>query len=225
MSFENITIYAFENIFKNSLNHTLIFLSVQTVNAQEDPLNETSCSWEFDAMNRNMWGPDGQPFNIDIDYDIFWIEESFSQTIGQIWTDPLFGTRWGAVATIDFWMLMGSRFSMHGFSTGSVDVQYNGEINTNFPDDNTFNPGETLTVESEWHPLPGWELTTHFPTAGWVSLDFFWGVHFTIDATVCVGACTDFTFGMSNPTHQYDSINIFYLNSFYRAIQLSLYGK
>lgn len=192
----------------------LFFTSFQSIKAQEDPLNKTVCGWEFDAIHRNMWGPDGQPFDIELDYDIFWIEESMNQTIGDIWTDPFFGTRWGAVVTIDFWMLAGARFSMHGFTTGSVDVEYNGLITTDFPNDNTFNPGQTLTVESEWHPLPGWDLSTHFPSAGVVSLDFFWGVHFMVDATICVGACTDFSFGINNPTHQYDSINIFQINTF-----------
>ena len=193
----------------------LLFLVLPKLKSQDgDPLNKTECGWYFEAMNRNMWGPEGQPFNIDIDYDLFWIEESFNQSIGQIWTDPLFGTRWGALIEIDFWMLAGMRFSMHGFSTGSIDVRYGGNIVTDFPDDLTFNPGQTITVESQWTPTNDWELTTHFPTAGWVSLDFFWGVHFMIDAQICVGACMEFDFGISNPTHQYDSINIFYLNTF-----------
>ena len=84
------------------------------------------------------------------------------------------------------------RFSMHGFSTGSIDVRYGGNIVTDFPDDLTFNPGETITVESQWTPTNDWELTTHFPTAGWVSLDFFWGVHFMM-MQICVGLAWSLT--------------------------------
>lgn len=180
----------------------------------EDPVNDVSCDIHFDAQNRNMWGPDGEPFSLDFDYDIFWIEPSFNQSIGDIVTDPIFGTQWGAMITIDFWSLLGSRFSMHGFQTGHVDVTYNAEINHDLPNDLSFNPGETVTIESDWAPLPGWDLSTQFPTAGWVSLDFFVGLHFMIDAQICLGGCTNFSFGVNNPTHEYDSINIFYINTF-----------
>lgn len=180
----------------------------------EEPTNDLSCDIHFDAQNRNMWGPEGEPFSLDFDYDIFWIEPSFNQSIGDIWEDPIFGSQWGAIVTIDFWSLLGSRFSMHGFQTGHVDVTYNAEINHNLPNDLSFNPGETITVESDWAPLPGWDLSTQFPTAGWVSLDFFIGIHFMVNAQICVGGCTDFSFGINNPTHEYDSINIFYINTF-----------
>lgn len=201
-------------IIKFTLLLSLLINFSLVSNSQEDPTNDLSCDIHFDAQNRNMWGPEGEPFSLDFDYDIFWVEPSFNQTIGDIWTDPIFGSQWGAMVTIDFWSLLGSRFSMHGFQTGHVDVTYNAEINHDFPNDMSFNPGETVTIESDWHPLPGWDLSTQFPTAGWVSLDFFVGIHFMVNTQICVGGCTNFSFGINNPTHNYDSINIFYLNTF-----------
>ena len=37
----------------------LLFLVLPKLKSQDgDPLNKTECGWYFEAMNRNMWGPE-----------------------------------------------------------------------------------------------------------------------------------------------------------------------
>lgn len=168
-------------------------------------------TYDVDWMtaNQNMWGPNGSPFTINMDIDLFDIAFGDTSSVNAITT--IFGAQFGMAFTIGTWLELGSTFSLHGFTTGSIDVDYPTTIDLTFPNNYTFNPGSTVTINSDYTVDPGWALDSYFPSAGIAQLDLFFGFGLFIDVTVCVFSCTSFTpININIPT---DSINIFYLNS------------
>lgn len=164
-------------------------------------------TWETEYQN--MWGPNGSPFSIDTTIELFWFD--MDTTINIDFIQDIFGGQFGAALNVDTWFEIGSVFSIHGFTTGSIDATYPVTIDLTFPDNYTFNPGENITINSDYEVLPGWDLSSHFPTAGVMQLDLFFGFGLTVDATICLWDCWTFTpIDIQVPT---DSINIFYLNS------------
>lgn len=164
-------------------------------------------TWETE--NQNMWGPNGQPFTIDTNITLFWFD--YDTLISINFIQNIFGGQFGAALDVDSWLDIGAVFGIHGFTTGSVDATYPVTIDLTFPDNYTFNPGSNVTINSEYDVLPGWDLTSHFPSAGVIQLDLFFGFGLDIDATVCLWNCWSFeVINIQVPT---DSINIFYLNS------------
>ena len=164
-------------------------------------------TWETE--NQNMWGPNGTPFTIDTNIQLFWYD--YDTTISINFIQNIFGGDFGAALDVDSWLELGSVFGIHGFTTGSIDATYPVTIDLTFPDNYTFNPGSNVTINSEYDVLPGWDLTSHFPSAGVIQLDLFFGFGLDITATVCIWNCWTFTpINIQVPT---DSINIFYLNS------------
>ncbi len=183
-----------------------------------------NCCWVFKANSQthtvtydvdwithdqNMWGPNGSPFTINMDIDLFDISYGDTTSVGSI--TNILGGDFGAIIDIGAWIEAAATFSMHGFTTGSIDAEFPVEIDLTFPNNYTFNPGQTVTINSDYTVQPGWDLTTHFPTAGVTQLDFFFGFGLNITATVCIWSCVTFpALSIQIPT---DSINIFYLNS------------
>ncbi|HOY33039.1 MAG TPA: PKD domain-containing protein [Bacteroidales bacterium] len=159
--------------------------------------------------DQNMWGPNGSPFTLNMDIELFDISFGDTNTYGEIVS--FFGGDFGAEISIGTWIEAASVFSIHGFTTGSIDAEYPVEITLTFPDNYTFNPGQWVTINTDYTVEPGWDLTTHFPTAGIIQLDFFFGFGLDISATLCIWDCV--TFDVININIPTDSINIFYLNS------------
>jgi len=144
--------------------------------------------WHTEAQD--MWGPNGSAFTMDTSINIIDVNESGVNTAGSIVN--ILGGDFGAMLTIDYWLRMGSNFNIDGFTTGWVDVNYPTIINLTYPDSMMFNPGQTITIESNYQVDTGWFLTTQFPTSGHVSLDFYFGFNIDVDAEVCVWSCTYF---------------------------------
>jgi len=142
--------------------------------------------------------------------NLFNVAFNETQTIGAI--ENFAGGQFGAEATINAWMDMGANFFINGFTTGSVDLDYPVRIDLTFPSPYTFNPGEWITINSWYDVMPGWDLSTYFPTAGVMGLDFYFGAGLKIDVNVCVYSCMNFN--LIDVQVPVDTIHIFYLNSF-----------
>lgn len=163
--------------------------------------------WETE--NQNMWGPNGSPIQLDFDYNIFHFGWDTAVSFGSI--ETILGAQFGAIFNLDSYLEMGTTFSMHGFNSGSVDVTYPARIFLTFPDDSTFNPGDFVTVNSTYDVLPGWDLSTHFPTAGVASLNLDFGMSMDLSGTVCLFSCVPIN--IMNIDVPYDTITIFEVNS------------
>jgi gliding motility-associated-like protein len=172
----------------------------------------------YSTHNQDMWGVGGA-FSLDMDYDLFniQVDEGFSESF----IEDILGSQWGVGIEMGIWMFLRSTFSIHGFTLGSVDVDYPVEITLDFPDDYSFDHGETITIESSYEVMPGWALDTHFPTAGIIALDLEYGFGLNLDIIVCLFDCETIPIipPISIPVDPYstdplphDSIAIFYLN-------------
>lgn len=164
---------------------------------------------DWSTHDQNMWGPSGNPFTIDMDVNLFHIDFHENHSVGAI--TNIAGGQFGTQVVIDAWLDMGMNFSLNGFSTGSVDLDYPVRIDLTFPDPYTFNPGQTVTINSWYDVLPGWGLETHFPTAGVMALDFYFGTGIDIGVDVCVYSCMNIN--IIDEQVPVDTINIIYLNS------------
>ena len=172
----------------------------------------------YSTHDQDMWGA-GDSFSLDFDYDLFdiQIDEGFSEG----WIEDILGTQWGIGIEMGIWLYLHSTFSMHGFTLGSVDVDYPVEITLDFPDHYSFDHGETVTIHSWYEVLDGWALETHFPTAGIIALDLEYGFGLNFDIIVCMIDCETIPIipPLQFPVNPYstdplphDSIAIFYLN-------------
>ncbi|MFH2142067.1 MAG: PKD domain-containing protein [Bacteroidota bacterium] len=182
----------------------LIFSEKPAYNQTYSIINDVYWS----TQNQNMWGPNGSPFNINQTISLF--DVTFDTTLTFGYMDTILGLPTGALFTLDTWFEIGSTFEMTGFTTGWIDVNYPVEIELTFPDNYTWNPGQIVTVNSEYEVLPGWYLHSQFPHAGVISLDLDFGFDLDLDATVCLGGCTDFE--IIDVHVPLDSIVIFYIN-------------
>jgi len=164
---------------------------------------------DWSTQNQNMWGPNGSPFNINLNMNLFSVGFDTSMSFGSI-TNVL-GGQFGTMVDIDTWFQIGSDFIISGFTTGAVDVDYPVSIYLEVPDDNTFCTGDSVTIKSWYEVRPGWKLETHFPTAGIIALTMDFGFDLDVDATVCVFTCT--TIPIIDVHVPYDTITIIGLNS------------
>jgi len=165
---------------------------------------------DWSTHNQNMWGPNGNPFTVNMNVNLFHVGFNQTQSIGSI--TNFAGGQFGAEAVIHAWLSMGANFSLNGFSSGSVDLDYPVRVDLTFPSPYTFNPGQWITINSWYDVLPGWNLDTYFPTAGVMALDFYFGAGLDIDVNVCVYSCMNIN--LIDVQVPVDTIHIFYLNSF-----------
>lgn len=165
----------------------LLFFSLTVSKAQTHTI---SYNVDWHTEDQHMWGPDGNLFTMDTVINLFDVDEASNTSFGFI--ENIFGGDFGAAINIDYWLKMGLNFTIEGFSTGSVDVNYPTEIDLILPDDYTWNPGQTITIGSNYDVEPGWALESHFPTSGSISFDLYFGFNIDVDATICVWSCTTF---------------------------------
>ncbi|NLA25052.1 MAG: hypothetical protein GX879_08815, partial [Bacteroidales bacterium] len=198
---------------------TLIFaLSSLSTKAQNNA-NILTHDIHFSSYDQDMWGP-GDAFSLDFDYNLFNIQFNENPSIDFITDIPVVGPV-GVAWEAGFWAYLSSTFSMHGFTLGSIDIDYPVTITLDFPDHYSFDHGETILIETSYQVQDGWRLDSHFPTTGVIALDLRYGFGIYMDIIICVFDCETIpilpTLSVPiNPTHTdplpHDSIAIFYLN-------------
>ncbi len=187
------------------LSSLLILINSANLKAQTYTVS-TQIPWHTE--HQNMWGPNGDPFDINMTLDLFHVYYDTSMSIGYI--EDVLGGQFGANFNINTWMLLGSTFEMTGFTTGWIDVNYPVQVNLTFPNNYTWNPGEWVTIQSDYDLLDGWFLHSQFPQAGVISLDLDYGFGLDINADVCLYDCTNLQLiDIDVPA---DSLILFYLN-------------
>ncbi|HBX50959.1 MAG: hypothetical protein A2275_07045 [Bacteroidetes bacterium RIFOXYA12_FULL_35_11] len=163
----------------------------------------------YQTTNQYMWGPNGTIWSLDTALQLF--NQSWNESWGFEEIANIFGTQWGVAFETNTWGQLASTFTIHGFSSGSVDVTYPVRIHLNYPADNSFNPGQEVTITSSYEVLPGWDLSTHFPPVGSITLDMDFGLGANMALIACLGSCDTFNIfpPINIPT---DSITIFHIS-------------
>jgi len=162
----------------------------------------------WSTHHQNMWGPNGQPFHLNINQQLFNINFNDTNTFGGI--EYIFGLPFGAQFDLYTHLLLGSTFSISGFHTGWIDVDYPVRIDLTFPSPQTFMPGDWITINSRYHVMNGWNLSSSFPQDGVIDLDLDFGIHAQLDGTICFGACDNFN--IINVDVPDDSISIIHID-------------
>jgi gliding motility-associated-like protein len=143
---------------------------------------------EFHTVNQQMWAPASSPSpGLNKKFVIF-PEYSFHQPFStESFTLLSFaGLDFGAVMDGHIAFGVGPfEFEISEFTDGRVDVNYPANVTLIMPDDNTFNPGETIVIKSSFEAAPGAELLTHYPETGKIGL--YMGVMF--DASFGLKLC------------------------------------
>jgi gliding motility-associated-like protein len=194
----------------------VLLLAAQRLSAQDNILVHDIYFYSYD---QDMWGAGGA-FSLDFDYPL--IDLLIDESISEGWIEDygILGT-YGVAFEMGFYAYLSSTFSIHGFTLGSIDIDYPVEITLDFPDDYGFDPGETVTVETWYDVQDGWALDTHFPTLGVISLDLEYGFGVYANIIVCMFDCETIpilpTLSVPlNPPYNdpvpHDSIAVFYIN-------------
>jgi len=163
----------------------LALLSSSRVMAQDNSnILRHNINYHVDSLD--MWCG-GEATFIDFDYNL--IDLCLGAGCAE---DPsihmTFGSDAVAAINIDFnmFLYLNSTFSMHGFSSGYIGVDYPVQITLDFPDNNGFDHGETTPIHSTYTVQNGWAFNTHFPTAGTIALDLEYGFGVDLSASVSV---------------------------------------
>jgi gliding motility-associated-like protein len=88
--------------------------------------------------------------------------------------------------------VIGSKISLLGFTTGTLDVDYPIDATITAPTDNTYDQGDTVTVATSYTLDPAAEITSYYPSAGEAKWDVYFQLGASASATVCVFSCATF---------------------------------
>lgn len=182
---------------------------LNTLNARAQTFTLTH-NLPYATYQQNMWGPSWSPFILDFDWDIFHVQWDTAYSWSEMW--DIFGEQFGVGFQAGTWGDIGAYFSMHGFTTGFINIQYPVQSNLIFPSPYTFDHGQPITFGSNYTVLPGWNLDTHYPSVGTTTLWLDFGFGANIDLIVCAFDCD--TINVIPPINiPTDSITIFHIDS------------
>lgn len=185
----------------------LFLVNTSVLNAQQTVQHHV----DFESGMQNMWGPSFSAFSIDTVITFF--DESWNIPFNSgNGITTILGQQFGAQTTGHFSGRIGSQFSLEGFTTGTVEVDYPIDITLDMPTDSTYDQGDEVVIETNYIVNDSNELITNYPTAGEASLDFFFEMGAELTVEVCVFGCAtipiipSFNTGLVN-------INIFTANA------------
>jgi len=142
----------------------------------------------FQTLNQNMWGASPSiNINDTIDLSPPWIF-GIDQSVNQV--SRFLGGSFGVKSRMMVNTQLGPlQFKTSGFSLGTVDVDYNVQVDLTMPASQTFNAGQDIKIATSSTVLPSSKINTVYPTVGEIALDFpiIFDAAFLI--TVCIYSC------------------------------------
>ncbi|MFK7785565.1 MAG: hypothetical protein AB8B56_10635, partial [Crocinitomicaceae bacterium] len=195
----------------NTLVRLLFVLSLTISSFSHGQTQQESHLVTFSSGLQNMFGPSFNAITIDQTINLFGTSWNESFGTGNAGIITILGQSFGAAVNGQISGSIGMDFSLTGFTAGTVEVDYPIEITNTVTDDGTYDPGDVVTIDTEYDVLPGASLETIYPQAGEASLDFYFSMGFGLSATVCVFGCTTFPI-IPNFNTGLININIFTIN-------------
>lgn len=158
-----------------------------------------------------MWGPSFSAFTLDQEITLFEVNWNESGGTGNGGIVTILGQQFGGAIYGATSGTIGAKFTLEGFTTGEVEVEYPVDISLTMPQDGTYNTGTTVSINTSYTVGADYKLETRFPSLGEARMDLYFQMFFNVNATLCVFACT--TFDIIPPLNiPYTNINIFTLN-------------
>ncbi|MDR2835475.1 MAG: gliding motility-associated C-terminal domain-containing protein [Bacteroidales bacterium] len=191
--------------------------------SQANPTNVFQHQITYTTEGQSMWG-DGEAFSIDMDHDLVNFDEHPSLNFGDTYDTEIAG-EYGLEVDLEIGIYLKSTFSMHGFTSGSIDINYPVTITLDYPDHYSFDHGEIIPIHTSYVVNSGWDLTSHFPSAGIVALDLEYGFAIDFQMRICVFDCWELSAPFGFPSSEsattsycehgmlHDSLAIFYINT------------
>lgn len=165
----------------------------------------------FSSGVQNMFGPSFNAITIDQTINLFGTSWNESFGTGNAAIVTILGASFGAAINGQISGSIGMDFSLQGFTLGTVEVDYPIDITNTVTDDGTYDPGDDVTIDTDYEVLAGASLETIYPQAGEAKLDFYFSMGFGLSATVCVFGCTTFPV-IPNFNTGLINVNIFTVN-------------
>ena len=167
---------------------------------------------DFNSGRQNMWGTSFSAFTIDQEIDLFSFPWNVSGGTGNSGIVTILGQSFGAAASFGTSGVIGSKFSLEGFTTGEVEVTYPVDITITKPVDNTFDQGDLVSLQTDYDVTDSFALETFYPSAGTAKLDMYFQISANASITLCAFGCVTVPIipSFSSPTI---TLNIFNLSA------------
>lgn len=189
------------------LSPILFFIGVhKNLVAQTQSVNYTV---PFASSKQNMWGPSFNAFSLNTTVDLFSVPWNESFSLGG--TTTILNSTFGVEFNGGFSGVIGSRFSLTGFTSGEVEVDYPVDIEVLMPQDLTYDQGDEIEIQTNYDVLPGHKLESYYPSLGEIKFDVFFRFAAELNAKICVFGCAAFPIIPSFDTGL-KNINVFTVN-------------
>src|SRR5690554_5339915 len=167
------------------LSPILFFIGVhKNLVAQTQSVNYTV---PFASSKQNMWGPSFNAFSLNTTVDLFSVPWNESFSLGG--TTTILNSTFGVEFNGGFSGVIGSRFSLTGFTSGEVEVDYPVDIEVLMPQDLTYDQGDEIEIQTNYDVLPGHKLESYYPSLGEIKFDVFFRFAAELNAKICVFGC------------------------------------
>lgn len=189
-----------------------LFFSLFFVTGTFAQTQTASYNVPFSSGMQNMWGPSWNAFSLNINknlFDVPWNETFDSGNSGIV---SILGAQFGASIQGTFSGVFGANFSLTGFTTGEVEVDYPIDVDFVMSDDYSYDQGDVVTVNTDYSVTSGYALNSYYPSAGEAKFDLYFRLAGNLSATLCAFGCATFPV-IPNFDTGIQTINIFTINT------------
>lgn len=175
------------NSFLKAISLFIVFTTTVTFGQMQQVIHDVDFAT---STPQNMWGPSWSPFSIDQEITLFNVPWNVSANESAIAT--IVGQSFGFGFSGGFSGVIGSKVSLEGFTTGTVEVDYPIEVTLDMNADYTYDQGDQVVIETSYDLRNGAEIVTNYPSAGEFKWDIYFQMAANASATLCFFGCTTF---------------------------------
>lgn len=177
---------------RNKISALIAFVifSVANVSGQTQTIHHQA---DFGTSSQqSMWGANGVNFSIDQTITLFDQPWNVNWDTGNSGIVNIAGFDFGGAFSGSFSGVVGSEISLEGFTLGQVDVDYPIDVELVMSDDESYDQGDLVTIETSYTVESDYALDTYYPSAGELKWDFYFQMAAQASATICAFGCTSF---------------------------------